>query len=256
MSDVHTLREAMTVVHGASDLLLRCRPGVTVGQVGALRHVHCDVPLWWETDAFQAVDARPEEVVGAVRAARPGPHLIGVATTDPEGIVAPYAALGYKTVPSEPLEIVMARGLRDLAPEGRRWPVQRVHTEAQRQTFNAGLDADDPHGQMDAEELCDLLIRRYFVELDGRCVCRGTAILPSPEAVTVEPLGTDPEYRRRGLATALMGRLHAEAAQSGAVWSVIVATAMGAALYAVLGYGVVGYIQKFVPAGWQRADYP
>lgn len=198
----------------------------------------------------------PEQVISTVRAAHPGPHLVGVVTSDPEGITSAYAALGYKTIPSEPVEIVIARSLRDFVPAEERWLVQRARTEAQRQFFNSDIDANDAHGQMRPEELHDPIVRRYFVELDGRCVCKGTAILPKPAGLTIEPLGTDSGHRRRGIATALMNRLHAEAAESGVEQSVIVATAMGAALYGTLGYETVGYIQKFVPDGWKRTAFP
>ena len=258
MSDDAALRAAVEVVTGAGEVTRQYQAGVTACQVGPVRQLHYDRPLWWETDSFQVIasDLSPSEVVRIVQDCRPGPHLIAVVTHDAEGVTAPYAGVGYKTVPSEPLETLIVRNLVGVVPVEEHYPVECVTTEAQRQFFNTAVDADDPHGQITPEELGDPCLRRYFFGLDGRCVCNGTAILPTLAALNVEPLGTHAGYRRRGLATALMHRLHADAAATGATRSVIVATAMGAALYATLGYETVGYIQKFVPNDWCREDYP
>ena len=71
-------------------------------------------------------------------------------------------------------------------------------------------------------------------------------IQPFPQVVVIEPLRTHEDYRRRGIASALMGRVHADAAQRGATRSVIMASPMGEKLYAALGYKVAGYHQSFV----------
>ena len=52
-----------------------------------------------------------------------------------------------------------------------------------------------------------------------------------------------------------MNRILMDAIVNGAEQSVIIATDMERALYETLGYEVVGYIQKFVPQNWNRANY-
>jgi hypothetical protein len=255
MRNIEAIRDAMDVFYAAEAHILRYVPGASLTREGPMRHLHYDKPLWWETDAFHTSHTEPAEVVESVRTCRPGPHLIGVVTADPEGIVADYAALGYKTVPNEPMETVMARPLKPYTLGEERHPVQRVQTEEQRQFFNAVVDEDDPHGQINAAELGDSALRYYYVEMDSRCVCHARAILPLPDAVVIEPLGTDPPYRRRRLATAVMNRLLTDAVATGAERSVILATAMGVALYSTLKYEIVAYIQKFVPQDWRREDY-
>jgi len=247
MSETFTPRATMEVVAAATSRTLKYVPGARAMTVGPLRCIHYERPLWWETDAFEAIEIEPQEALKHIRAYGPGPHLIAVVTTDPDAPIAPYAVLGYKTTPSEPVETVMARDFAGFTPAAEsRYPVELVQTEAQRQFYNSVIDADDPHGQARMEELSDSEIRYYYVEQDNRCVCTAKAILPHRCALNIEPLGTHPDYRRRGIATALMNRIHADAVELGATQSVIVATPMGKALYSTLGYQVVCYIQKFV----------
>ena len=247
MNDV---RSAADVVFRATTLSFKHTPGATVFEFGALRGYHYDRPLWWETDSFQVIDLDPREAVKTIRSYRPGPHLVGVVTRDPESFVHPYRELGYKTVPAEPLETVMALDLSKSVPKNAQHAVQLVQTEQQRLLYNSVIDPDDPHGQMRPEELEDPALCYCYIEKDGQCVCSGKAIRPLPDAITVEPLGTQPGYRRRGMATSLMNRVHADAASRQVERSVIVASGMGVPLYAELGYEVVAYIQKFVPEGW------
>jgi GNAT superfamily N-acetyltransferase len=242
----------MEIVSAANTRILKYVPGARTMTVGPLYCIHYERPLWWETDAFQVIDVEPDEVLEHIRAYRPGPHLIAVITIEPDAVIAPHAALGYKTVPNEPVETVMARRFDAFSAAAEsRFPVQQVRSENQRQFYNSVIDVDDPHCQIRPEELADPEIRYYYVEQDGRCVCNARAILPELRALNIEPLSTHPDYRRRGIATALMNRIHTDAAQLGAGQSVIVASQMGIALYSTLGYRVVCYIQKLVPMNWK-----
>jgi GNAT superfamily N-acetyltransferase len=117
------------------------------------------------------------------------------------------------------------------------------------------IHPNDGHGQMKAKERDDPALRHYFVELDGLCVCYAKAIFPLTTAVVIEPLGTREGYRRRGIATALMNRLHADAAGYGVERSVVCASTTGVPFYPTLGYEVVAYVQKFVPQNWNADDY-
>ena len=250
MQSSFNLRETMKVIHAATDHTRQYVEGMSIGSLGPLRHVHYDKPLWWNTDYFQAIQVQPGEVVQTIQDFRPGPHILGVLTSDTEAAIAAYAALGYKPAPGD-AEPLMAKSLVGYTRQESRHLdlVQQAKEEGQRRLFNSIIDADDPHGRMSPEELHDARLRFYFVEQDGNCVCNGKAIQPSPEAVVVEPLRTHEEYRRRGIASALMGRVHADAAEGGATQSVIMASPMGELLYTALGYGIVGYHQSFVPEG-------
>lgn len=251
MSEQLDIEEALTIVHSATEHAGRYVPGMRIGQIGRLRHVHYDKPRWWLTDYFQAFDVPPDEVVRTIQDFSPAPYLLGVITVDPHAYLAPYAALGFKTVRAGFVEPVMAKRLTDTVRTEEGYSVQRVETEEQRRFFNSVIPPDDPHGQMQPEELQDPQLGFYYVEQDGKCVCNGKAIQPLTAAVVVEPLGTQPEYRRRGIATALMNRLHADAMEKGAVQCVIIASPKGKLLYDTLGYELLAYHQEFVPEHWR-----
>ncbi len=242
------LRAAMEAVHAATDHTCRYAADMRIGKAGPLRHAHYDKPLWAITDYFQAIQVPPGEVVKTINAFGPGPHHLGIVITDPEAAIAAYAPLGYRPArwAAEPL---MVKSLIGFVREEPRYLVRQAEDEAQRELFNSVIDADDPHGQMGPQELQDARLRFYFVEQDNKCVCNGKAIQPFPEAVVVEPLRTHEEYRRRGIASALMSHVHADAVKGGATRSVIMASPMGELLYTALGYEIVGYHQSFVPEG-------
>lgn len=242
------LRAAVSIQHAATEFTRQYVAGMHIGQIDSLRHIHYDKPLWELTDYFQALEVVPEEVVRIVRHYQPGPHLIGVMTRDIEATLAPYAALGYRPVSGTSVEPIMTKSLIGFTATASTYQVQVVTREEQRHFYNSVIDPADPHGQIQAEELCDAHIRLYHVEQDGLCVCTGKIVVPEPAAIVVEPLATHKDYRRRGIATALMERVQADAAALGVAICVIAASPMGRMLYESLGYGVVGYHQSFTPS--------
>ncbi len=244
-SNLFDLKATMRVVHAATAYTQRYVPGMSIDQVGPLRHVHYDKPLWWNSDYFQAIEVQPEEAVQTIQDFHPGPHILGVITADTAAAISSYTALGYKPMQGK-AEPLMTKRLEESASERAHYLVQQVETEDQRIFFNSVIDADDPHGQMQPQELLDINLRFYFVEQDDQCVCTGKAIQPFAGAVVVEPLVTDEAYRRRGIASALMNQVHADAIEKGAMECVIMASPMGELLYSTLGYEVVGYHQSFV----------
>jgi GNAT superfamily N-acetyltransferase len=70
--------------------------------------------------------------------------------------------------------------------------------------------------------------------------------------VGIYAVGTAPEFRRRGLARALMLHLLADARHRGARTASLQSTAMGEQLYASLGFRAVGRYEEWVPA---RPEY-
>lgn len=249
MSGLPNLSSKMGVVHAATEYTQRYVVGMSIDQIGLLRHVHYEKPLWWNTDYFQAIQMQPEEVIQTIADFRPGPHILGIVTTDTDAAIASYAVLGYKPM-SGKAEPLMAKRLTGFVRETSQYVVQQVENEEQRLFFNSVIDPDDPHGQIQPQELQDAHLHFYFVEQDNKCVCNGKAIQPFPAAVVVEPLRTDEAYRRRGIASALMSCVHADAIEKGAVECVIMASPMGERLYSALGYEIVGYHQSFVPKDW------
>ncbi len=247
VSNLSALRAAVSVQHAAAECARKYVKGMHIGQIESLWHIHYDRPLWGLTDYFQAIGVEPEEVVRIVRRYQPGPHLIGVMTDDVEATINPYAALDYRPVSGTSIEPIMTKSLISFTNVARTYQVQVVTCEEQRHFYNSVIDPADPHGQIQAEELHDAHIRLYYVEQDGLCACTGKIVAPASDAIVVEPLATHKDYRRRGIATALMERAQADAAALGATRCVIAASPMGQKLYASLGYNVAGYHQSFVP---------
>jgi predicted GNAT family acetyltransferase len=69
-----------------------------------------------------------------------------------------------------------------------------------------------------------------------------------PDIVYICGVQTLPEYRRRGLARALLLRIHADALLGGAQACLLSSTEMGFPLYESLGYRVVATRQAWKPA--------
>lgn len=58
---------------------------------------------------------------------------------------------------------------------------------------------------------------------------------------------TLPAFRRRGLASFLLKRIHRDAAQQDAAQSILCSTPMGLPLYLSAGHSVLAQVQAFVP---------
>ncbi len=55
------------------------------------------------------------------------------------------------------------------------------------------------------------------------------------------------EYRRRGVATALLARMHEEGRETGATATVLLASHNGSKLYEAIGYQTLGLMATFTP---------
>jgi GNAT superfamily N-acetyltransferase len=247
--DGGAVRAAVDVYLEAAVRQGRYVPGVSVFDVGGLCCTRSDLGGVWAHALF-TYGAEPGEVVGAARALGPGPHLVSVVTGDPDGAVAAYGALGY--VPAEPPHALMTTPLnsRPAPPSaGSGFAVCRAATADELDCYNRGLARP-----VSADEAADPSFHLYYVEADGTPVCRGRAVVVLPPrtaggsaALCVSRVDTHPDHRRRGLATAVMERAHADAAAWGALRSVLVATEVGVALYKKLGYRVLASVLHFAP---------
>jgi GNAT superfamily N-acetyltransferase len=91
-------------------------------------------------------------------------------------------------------------------------------------------------------------LRLYRADAGGSPVGWVRSIDGGEGARWVSNLFVQPEYRRKGLATALMNRMLADDAALGYAWSVLLATHAGAALYPSLGYEQIGTLLLFRPS--------
>ena len=237
------LREAVEVYFDARARMFSDVPEFRVFRAGPLRGFHRH-PHWPEQDAFYALGVEPAETVAAVRQYAPHPHhMITVFADSVEPYLAAYEELGYRSV-GGPAQPFMRRKLNDpraSSEDERDEGVRRVRTSEDMAFINSAGAVMEP------SHLDGGAYRYYFVERDGRPVCTGRYVVTPFRAVYVAGLDTVPEYRRQGLATALMGRMHCDAAAEGAKMSVLCSSQAGLSLYRALGYEVLASMHSFIP---------
>lgn len=189
------------------------------------------------TEQFYVVDADVAAALIDIAAADPGPdHLVSAISVEHPADDDDWTTAGYEVGSSEPF---MAIDLTAIAPPEPGYPVARVTTldEATR-IADAHRAIGYPVRQFN-QALLDVDAIRYLqIMLDGLPVCVGKIALTSPCAYVTD-IVTLPDYRKRGLATALMHALHAEAGKAGIARVALTSTAMAKPLYASLGYQVV-----------------
>lgn len=236
-----TLHEAVPSFYAAKSHLLHDIPGVTMRDLGRLKCIHNDRPISWEVDTFYATELPPDQTVAAIRDSRPDPrHLLMVFATATETLVRSYDPLGYESHSNVP---VMVKDLTETSFDANGAAVRRVETAYDFAFLNSGQQV------MPEAHLHDPSIRYYYIEQDDRPVCWGTSVTTTPDIVYLCGINTLAEYRRRGLATALLNGIHADAAQSGAKYSLLCATTMGYPLYLGMGYELVATRQGLKPVG-------
>jgi GNAT superfamily N-acetyltransferase len=241
MQQPSTLHEAMGVYFAAKERMFAHVPAFRLLHVGPLTCFH-NHPGWPEVDGFYAVDgeAEPPKVIDTVRAYQPDPeHMVTVFTTSPESILRSYEELEYQPLPDP--QPFMSKSLAALPATQETAPVFRVETLADVSFINSGEEVMDP------AHFNNGLYRYYYMPCDGKPVCWGRCVIVSPETIYIAGMETAPEYRRRGLATALMNRMHTDAVGSGAKQSILCSTSMGYGLYNKVGYALLAHMQAFVP---------
>ena len=243
------LHEAMDVYFTAKARMFADIPSFALLRVGPLACFH-NHPGWPEVDGFYAVDGETltDEVVSAIRAYQPASeHMITIFTASPKSLLRSYAERDYKALP-HPQPFMIKRLINHVAPLSSvsiedAPAVSCVETKAQLDFINSY----EQEPVMEPVHLNDPLYRYYYIESEGKPVCWGRCIMATSEAIYVAGMETLPDYRRRGLATALMNRIHADAARSGVKQSILCSTVLGFDLYTKVGYSVLRYMQAFLP---------
>lgn len=87
-------------------------------------------------------------------------------------------------------------------------------------------------------------IRQYVAKIEGACVGWVSSIAVD-EATWCSNLYVHPDYRRQGLATALMSRMLLDDRDHGFASSVLLASHAGAKLYPQLGYRQIGMLYLY-----------
>jgi GNAT superfamily N-acetyltransferase len=226
MGFVHR-HDIMSAYFDSKAIQYQSTPSFELREAGPLRWLH-GVPGWPEVDAFYAINLDPYEVVAAIRAVGPDKRH---ALTIFDGSIAPdfrlYADLGYIKVPGPPQPLLMFQ----LAPK---------NTLESCRTFEnvQGLGLKIIVTRNDDDQR----IARYQISTQEKTICQGSSIRTSNHIVYVYGLETDLAYRRRGLASAIMERIHYDSCAAGCTTVIMCASRDGLKLYNRLEYKPVLYM--------------
>lgn len=155
---------------------------------------------------------------------------------------AAYGAAGYRHSSNE---VLLVRSLSDLPSLDQRYSVDQAKTISEMQWLNSNDPAN--RAWISETRLHEPGLRHSFIALDQRVVARVRTCRIDAEHSYVMNLYTAPEYRRRGIARALMIHVLHEAAAHGEQWSVLVASEAGLPLYQALGYEQRASLVVFEP---------
>ncbi|HYF63204.1 MAG TPA: GNAT family N-acetyltransferase [Herpetosiphonaceae bacterium] len=195
-------------------------------------------------DEFVVRGQPPAAALAAVADYQPVPsHRITLIDRPPNDHAA-YLAAGYRCIATEAL---MVRSVANLPPRDGRYTVEDASTSAQL----AWLNAHDPAGRswITPTRLREPRLRHVFIALDQRPVARGRIYRVDEGHSYTTHLYTAKDYRRRGLAQALMAQVLHDAAAHGEQWSVLVSSEAGLPLYQALGYEHRARLVVFEPDG-------
>ena len=202
------------------------------------------------TEEVFAYGAGPDEVVRAVRDYSPrGKYalepFIGPDEDTAEAKAA-YKALGFRLARSEPL-FVCPLGNRKAAPSP--WCIRRVSSleEARAVCIQIFGKASRKVRPEDFETPTPAM-RMYWVDVEGEAVAVARSLMPGATATWMHDVETLPEFRRRGIARALLDHILADDALHGSEHSVLLATQAGSKLYPHVGYQQRALLQIYNPA--------
>ena len=238
----HDLQQAVAVYFDAKSRMFMDVPEFRVFHAGPLRGFHRH-PNWPEQDAFYVLGVEPSDVMATVKSYHPHPHhMITVFADAAEPFQKVFTHLGYRPMSelAQPFMQLRLDGL--LLSENN--DVQKVRTPADWTFINSSGEVMKP------SHLDGSAFRYYFIERDGKPICTGRYMMTALGAIYIAGLDTAPEYRRLGLATALLDQMHRDALAEGATLSVLCSSPMGFGLYHSIGYEVLTYMHAFIPQEW------
>jgi predicted GNAT family acetyltransferase len=196
-----------------------------------------------------AYGAPPAEIVRALRDYAPrGRYALAPFVTpedDAEEIKAVIKASGFRLVRTEPLFVCP---LANREPATSPWTIRRVQSAVEAR-FVCTQIYGRAHRKLRPEDLsaAEPAMRMYWVDVDGKAVAVTRSLRPRPTATWMHDVLTLPEYRRRGIATALMKHVLSEDARLGSEHNVLLASQAGSKLYPLLGYQQPAVLQIYMP---------
>lgn len=194
-------------------------------------------------DEYVAHGVPPAEVDRIARGRSPGRyHVCAVATAEqPDGpFRVVYRALGYRLGHTEPMFL---HSLSEIPGSGAPFPVHRVTTSQQAEVLGKAMGRRPlaesqfwPEGPV-----------RQYMAADGGQPVGWVRSIAACDAAYVADLYVKPEYRRQGIGRALMSAMLRGDRESGARYSVLLASHTGAMLYPTVGYEQIGMWHVYTP---------
>jgi len=191
-------------------------------------------------EAVEIVAANRPSTGFAVCVLRCGEH-------DGKEAIALMKRSGFRYMRSEPL---MIRSTSEILPVSTAIAIRRVSTAADA----AAVAKFMGHRVTTESELNEYppTCRVYLAELDGKIVSYARSVDSILESAYLAGMYTDADFRRRGIATAVLATALADDARFGAKFNVLLASKAGEQLYLSMGYAVLGHLYMFMPAKERR----
>jgi GNAT superfamily N-acetyltransferase len=193
---------------------------------------------------FDTSEMNPTVVVERVQEflqGRAEEHVLNVyhdAQEFPRTLIQQYASLGYDLLYTSAVLAKQPEPARELETV----VVQELRTEGQRMLVN--LTHQDHQPVPDAV-LGDPWIHPFFAVLDGQAVGWGLLVTNVDGVGYVSDMFTLPDYRGRGVATALLDRLESKALELGIGWVTLTPSFMAWSFYQRVGYAPVAWFTAF-----------
>lgn len=158
-----------------------------------------------------------------------------------------YQALGYRLGHTEPLMVHSLQAIPEFTAAAE---IQRVRSAEVAARLAAAARARQvlPKHLVDDSEL-----RQYVAMVDDELVGWVRSIVCG-KSTWCSNMFVKPEFRRRGIARAMLCRMLQEDREHGAETAVLLASHAGAKLYPVVGYRQIGMLYLFTPTGARDSD--
>ena len=201
----------------------------------------------YRTEEWVAHAIAPREIDRTVRAHSRGRFTICTlcANDEPDQQMrTDYKRLGYRLNRTEPL---MVHTLKDIPAFEQPARLERVTTLQMAERVNkAARSRQLLPAHLPGDDSLQAPIRQYVALIDGEIVGRVASIVAGDDT-WVSNMFVTPEFRRRGIARALLSRMLRDDRAAGARQSVLLASHTGAKLYPIVGYQQIGILYIYTP---------
>lgn len=198
----------------------------------------------YRNEEYVAHGVAPTELDRIARKHTRGRYMINALyspTEDDLPIRQGFKSLGYRLIATEAF---MVHSLQQIDPFNGPLPIVRVTTQEM---------ADRLHKATRKRQILPIHLKtdpapiRQYMALDGDEPVGWAASIVAGGATWCSNVYVKPEYRRRGIARAMLTRILEDDGKAGASASALLASHAGAKLYPTVGYELIGELMMFCP---------